>query len=129
MASHLAQRALVRIAPLDPGEDAAGFLQGLVTNDVKGPLPCYAGLLTPQGKHLFDFLVWADGADILLDCEAAEAEALIKRLMVYRLRRRLGITREERLGVHWSPEPHPGAVPDPRLAALGWRWLGPPSGA
>lgn len=129
MASHLAQRAIVRIAPLDPGEDAASFLQGLVTNDVKGPLPCYAGLLTPQGKHLFDFLVWADGNDLLLDCEAAEAEALIRRLTLYRLRRQFAITRDERLAVHWSSEPHPGAAPDPRLAALGWRWLGPPGGA
>jgi folate-binding Fe-S cluster repair protein YgfZ len=38
-----------------------------------GPLPVWAGLLTPQGKCLFDFLVWGDGDDLLLDCEAAAA--------------------------------------------------------
>ena len=54
----LFSRALVRVAPAEPGEDAAQFLQGLVTNDVTGTLPAYAGLLTPQGKTLFDFLIW-----------------------------------------------------------------------
>ena len=38
-ATRLASRALVRLSPLEPAEDAAAFLQGLVTNDVKGALP------------------------------------------------------------------------------------------
>ena len=84
----LFSRALVRVAPEEPGESAAAFLQGLVTNDVAGPLPVFAGLLSAQGKVLFDFLVWpgADGA-LLLDCEADAAEELVKRLSLYRLRR------------------------------------------
>ncbi|MFM7404427.1 MAG: YgfZ/GcvT domain-containing protein [Erythrobacter sp.] len=125
----LTARALIRMSPLDEAEDVAAFLQGLVTNDVTGSLPCYAALLSAQGKHLFDFLVWGDGADILLDCEAAHADELVKRLSMYRLRRKIAIARDETLGVHWSPEPHEGAVPDPRLAALGHRWLGAPEGA
>ena len=44
----LFSRALVRVAPAEPGEDAAQFLQGLVTNDVTGALPVYAGLLTAR---------------------------------------------------------------------------------
>ena len=68
-----------------------GFLQGLVTNDVTGDLPVWAGLLTPQGKCLFDFIVWNDGDDLLLDCEAQAADDLIKRLGVYRLRRPIAI--------------------------------------
>ena len=123
-ATRLAARALLRLTPLDPGEDVAGFLQGLVTNDVTGTLPAYAGLLSAQGKALFDFLVWGDGADLLLDCEDDAADDLAKRLSLYRLRRRIGIARDETLAVHWSPDGAAG-VPDPRLAALGRRWLAP----
>lgn len=123
-ATLLSARALVRFAPLDEGEDVAAFLQGLVTNDVAGPLPCYAALLSPQGKHLFDFLVWGDAGGLLIDCEAEQADALVKRLSMYRLRRKIAITREDTLGVHWSIAEQPGAVPDPRLAQLGWRWIG-----
>jgi folate-binding protein YgfZ len=127
-ATLLASRAIIRLAPLDPAEDVAGFLQGLVTNDVTGPLPCYAALLSAQGKHLFDFLVWNDGPDLLLDCEAAHADELVKRLSMYRLRRKIAITRDETLAVHWSPLPHENLAPDPRLAGLGHRWIGHPGG-
>ena len=122
----LTSRALIRLSAQGPQESPAAFLQGLVTNDVEqGPLPCWAGLLTPQGKVLFDFLVWQDGADLLIDCEAASADALVKRLSLYRLRRKIDLAREEALAVHWSSAPHDGAVPDPRLSALGYRWLAP----
>jgi folate-binding protein YgfZ len=127
-ATHLTARALIRLSPLDEAEDVAAFLQGLVTNDVQGPLPCYAALLSAQGKHLFDFLVWADPAGLLLDCEAEHADELVKRLSMYRLRRKIAITREDALAVHWSVDAHPGAVPDPRLPDLGYRWLAPAEG-
>lgn len=117
-ATTLADRAVIRLS----GEDVRGFLQGLVTNDVAGPLPAWAGLLTPQGKCLFDFLVWGDGEDILLDCEAAAADDLVKRLSIYRLRRPITIERDDSLAVHWSAEGSEGG-PDPRLEALGSRWL------
>jgi len=121
----LDDRALIRIS----GEDVRGFLQGLVTQDlalVTAETPQWAALLTPQGKALFDFLLWADGDAILVDCEAAQREALIRRLTIYRLRRAITIEAIEG-GVHWSSEPGQG-VPDPRLAALGYRWLGAASG-
>src|SRR3954462_10162932 len=98
LATTLTDRAVVRLS----GEDVSGFLQGLVTNDVTGALPVWAGLLTPQGKCLFDFLVWADGDDLLLDCEADAADELIKRLSTYRLRRPITIERDLSLAVHWS---------------------------
>ncbi|MCC6924971.1 folate-binding protein [Novosphingobium sp.] len=125
-ASHLTSRAVIRLTPLEPGEDIGAFLQGLVTNDVAGPLPVWAALLSPQGKVLFDFVVWADGADLLLDCEAAQAEALAKRLSLYRLRRKIGIAVDPSVAVHWQSGA--GPAPDPRLAALGQRWLGEASG-
>ena len=127
-ATHLTSRAIIRLSPLDESEDVATFLQGLVTNDVKGALPCYAALLTAQGKHLFDFLVWQDGAALLLDCEAEHADELVKRLSMYRLRRKIGIARDESLAVHWSTGAREGALPDPRLPDLGYRWLAAPEG-
>jgi hypothetical protein len=117
-ATTLTDRAVIRVS----GEDARGFLQGLVTSDVNGALPVWAGLLTPQGKCLFDFMVWSDGEGLLLDCEAAAAEDLIKRLTIYRLRRQIRIERDSTLAVHWSKDGEEGTA-DPRLPALGRRWL------
>ena len=120
----LADRAVLRLA----GDDVRGFLQGLVTQDVltlAPDAPRWTALLTPQGKALFDFILWADGEAILIDCEAEQADALAKRLSMYRLRRAITIDRSD-LAVHWAPEGERG-VPDPRLAALGRRWLGAPS--
>lgn len=116
----LIDRGVLRVS----GEDVRGFLQGLVTNDVSGPLPVWAGLLTPQGKALFDFILWADDDDVLIDCEASQADALARRLSLYRLRRAIAITRDP-AAVHWSPTGEQGVV-DPRLPELGFRWLAPP---
>ncbi len=116
----LADRAVIRLS----GEGVREFLQGLVTQDVAATLPVWAGLLTAQGKCLFDFLVWEDGDDMLLDCEAAGAEELIKRLSIYRLRRPISIRLDDQLAVHWSADGSNGAS-DPRLATLGKRWLAP----
>ncbi len=121
-ATTLADRAVIRLS----GEDVRGFLQGLVTQDVAGPLPVWAGLLTPQGKCLFDFLVWDDGDDLLIDCEEEAVTDLIKRLSLYRLRRPISIVRDESLAVHWSRNGAEGEI-DPRLTALGRRWLAPAS--
>ena len=150
----LADRALLRLS----GEEVRGFLQGLVTNDVDmlaADRPLWAGLLTAQGKALFDFILWADGDDVLVDCEAGEADALGRRLSLYRLRRAIAIGPEPDLAAHWStipfglslskPSPFLDAaeeewkalrqaqdervgmvVPDPRLPELGHRWLAAP---
>ncbi|WP_353205250.1 folate-binding protein [Sphingomonas sp.] len=127
-ATTLPDRAVLRVA----GDDPRGFLQGLVTQDtasVTPTTPRYGGLLTPQGKALFDFILWADANDavaetLLIDCEASVADALARRLTLYRLRRAITIERTE-IAVHWSPEPGQG-IPDPRLPELGHRWLGEP---
>ncbi|MDQ3144922.1 MAG: folate-binding protein [Pseudomonadota bacterium] len=121
IATTLPDRAILRLS----GDDVLGFLQGLVTSDVAGTLPVWAGLLSPQGKCLFDFIVWNDKDDLLLDCEAAAADDLIKRLTIYRLRRSIAIARDDSLVVHWSIGSN--GSPDPRLAALGQRWLAPAS--
>ncbi len=119
-ATTLTDRAVIRMN----GDGVRAFLQGLVTSDVASPLPVWTGLLSAQGKCLFDFLVWKDGEDLLLDCEGSAADELIKRLSMYRLRRAITIARDQTLGVHWSSKSGPG-VPDPRLEALGHRWIEP----
>ncbi len=126
MPTALSDRAILRLC----GEDVRGFLQGLVTHDLAllaPERPLWAGLLSPQGKALFDFILWADGEDVLVDCEREAAGDLARRLTLYRLRRKIAIEREPLLCVHWSLS---GAGPsDPRLAELGHRWLAPENGA
>jgi tRNA-modifying protein YgfZ len=77
------------------GDDRVGFLQGLLTNDVRrvGPAQTlYALLLTPQGKFLHDLFV-ADGGDALwLDGEAERLGDLQRRLAIYRLRAKVTLT-------------------------------------
>ena len=124
-------RVLLRLT----GAEARGFLQDLVTNDIRraeGERAVYAALLTPQGKYLSDFFVIADGAeDLLVDVARDQAQALGQRLAMYRLRRKVGIEVAP-LGVAlaWgepAPEAPEGArlVPDPRDARLGWRLYAP----
>lgn len=128
--TRLSRRAIIRIAPrAGSDENVREFLQGLVTNDVQGALPVYAALLSAQGKAMFDFLVWPGGDDaLLIDCQADCAQDLAKRLSLYRLRRAIDIELDETRAPHWSASEHEGAVPDPRLAALGWRSIGDANG-
>lgn len=123
--TRLFSRAVIRVSSTDDGEDVSAFLQSLVTNDVTGDLPVWAALLSPQGKALFDFIVWPSGKDLLIDCEADAAEALVKRLSLYRLRRPITIAVDESVAVHWRAHTGDGAATDPRLPALGERWLAP----
>ena len=124
-ATRLFSRTIVRLTPETLEEDVSGFLQGLVTSDVTGNLPVWAGLLTAQGKTLFDFIVWPDGRGLALDCEAEAADELVQRLSLYRLRRKIAIARDDSHGVHWQGEPGDGGAADPRMLALGQRWLAP----
>jgi folate-binding protein YgfZ len=123
-APRLSDRAVIRLSPTEEGEDVRDFLQGLVTQDMKAEMPSWAGLLTPQGKALFDFFLWTDRADVLIDCEADQAEALVRRLSIYRLRRKIAIAIDPALGVYWAMAAEKG-VADPRLPELGLRWIEP----
>jgi tRNA-modifying protein YgfZ len=124
---HLKDRAVIALE----GGDAREFLQGLVTNDIQRLAPqtgLYAALLTPQGKILFDFLVTEGDGALLLDCPADRADALVKRLTMYRLRAKIDIAIRPQLSVYagLSGRPAERAItfPDPRLAALGPRSIG-----
>jgi folate-binding protein YgfZ len=117
----LFDRAVIRLSPTEAGENVHGFLQGLVTQDTAAAMPLWAGLLSPQGKALFDFVLWADGDDVLIDCEESQAEALARRLSMYRLRRKIAIATDAELGVFWSKD----GSSDPRHPELGKRWIDP----
>lgn len=117
--TRLFDRAVIRLSPTDAGEDVREFLQGLVTQDTSAEMPLWAGLLSPQGKALFDFFLWADDVNVLIDCEAEQAGALLRRLSMYRLRRKIAIVLDEELGVFWSREGNG----DPRHTDLGCRWI------
>jgi len=123
--TRLNDRAIIRLSATDGSEDIRSFLQGLVTQDmasVQAGASQWAALLTAQGKVLFDFFLWADGDDILIDCEDDQADALVKRLKLYRLRRKIEIARDDSLAVYWAVSAEDRPL-DPRLAALGHRWL------
>jgi tRNA-modifying protein YgfZ len=118
------------------GEDRVSFLQGLITNDVEDleqGAACFAGLLSPQGKILFDFFVINAGESFLLDCPAAAAADLLKRLTFYRLRAKVSladVSAQWRVAAAWGEDAADLLKPnaafsyrDPRLADLGHRGL------
>ncbi len=124
--AHLPGRAVLSVT----GEDRVAYLQGLVSNDVAATAPghaVWAALLTPQGKWLADFFVFADGDRLLLDVEAAQGDDLVRRLTRFRLRAKVAVEPTE-LAVYaaWDGQPPDGGVaaPDPRLPEAGWRVLG-----
>jgi tRNA-modifying protein YgfZ len=118
----LSDRAIIAVT----GPDARPFLQGLITNDITNlaaDRPLYAALLTPQGKVLFDFLLYEREDTILLDGARVTAEALEKRLSMYRLRSKVEITSRGDLAViaTWNAGQVEGSWRDPRLSELGFR--------
>jgi len=76
------------------GPDAKDFLQNIITNDinkVSDESSCFASLLTPQGKFLFDFLIIKHKNGYFLDCEKKQSESLIKQLSIYKLNSKVEI--------------------------------------
>lgn len=131
-AALLPDRGVVKVS----GEDARGFLNGLITTDVTLLHPDsgrFGALLTPQGKIIVDFLIAEaparHGGGFLLDCPRALAQGLADKLGFYKLRAKVAVENlSDNLGVlaAWDGDPavRPDlAFADPRDAALGWRIL------
>ncbi|TAK98532.1 MAG: folate-binding protein [Rhodospirillaceae bacterium] len=140
----LPHRALVAVR----GPDRESFLQALVSNDVgrvSGGAAVWAALLTPQGKFLHEFFMFActdeTGEDtIWLECEALRRDDLVARLARYRLRAKVSVLADDSLavGVTWAeslPDTSLGTLTavdggviytDPRLVEAGRRWALPP---
>ena len=124
-AAHLTSRAVIALA----GPDWRNFLQGLITQDVEtlaAGQERFAALLTPQGRLLFDLFVAGRGDDCLIECAAMQREALIQRLMIYRLRAKVEIAPDDRaVWALWEvTTAPPGWTRDPRLPDLGFRGYG-----
>ena len=76
------------------GKDVKEFLQNIVTNDinkVSDTSSCFASLLTPQGKYLFDFIIIKHKQGYFLDCEKNQIDQLIDRLNIYKLNSKIEI--------------------------------------
>lgn len=132
----LPARAVIAVT----GPDARSVLQRVIT---RGPQDLPDGgaqlsaLLTPQGKVLCEFIMFDDGQDgLLIDAPASEADALIKRFSLYRLRADAQITRRDDLAVAAARGPGEAELttvavalaPDPRAGALGLRAIVPTGG-
>jgi hypothetical protein len=76
------------------GEDVKEFLQNIITNNidiVSENNSCFAGLLSPQGKYLYDFLVIKHKSGYFLDCEKKIIDDLYKQLNLYKIRSKVEI--------------------------------------
>lgn len=129
--TRLSHRAVIHIT----GPDARDFLQRVVTNGPQGVAPGKAvgsALLTPQGKVLADLIFLDDGADgLFVDVPLSEAESLLKRFTLYRLRAKAELALRPDLAVaaaSGEAELRGEALvmaPDPRASALGIRAIMP----
>ena len=76
------------------GADVKEFLQNIITNNIEKvttKMSCFAALLTPQGKYLFDFIIVKHKAGYFIDCEKKNIDQLYKKLSLYKLRSKVEI--------------------------------------
>jgi folate-binding protein YgfZ len=133
-ATFLLDRGVLRVT----GADAHKLLQGVITNDLdttKDGTAIHAGLLTPQGKILFDFFVVAEGHGFLIEVAKDKLAELAKRLEFYKLRAQVDMAEapEFTVAAAWGGAPNIPesaiAFADPRLPELGVRILLPQGGS
>ena len=129
MTTHLTERAIIEVS----GPEARDWLHSLLTADIKAleRSQCtWAGLLTPQGKILYDMFVWAARSDegsegFLLDVAAGTAEALAARMKMYKLRRQVEVQPRPDMAVLADATeedgPYVAVGPDPRWPEMGSR--------
>jgi folate-binding protein YgfZ len=115
----LDDRSLLRIS----GAEAETFLQNLITTDLGSLAADEArpgALLTPQGKIMFDFMIWRDGANFVIEADTSLSDALLKRLTIYRLRAAVEIEAlgEQGVTVKWDDGGAAGYT-DSRFAKAG----------
>ncbi len=122
----LENRSVIEIG----GEEARDFLQGILTNDIDGTnqgAAIYAGLLTPQGKLLFDFMIVKHDGPYLVDVEKSQVDDLLKRLMFYKLRAKVDLNALPQATICASVEGNTEAIngaisyADPRYEKMGSR--------
>jgi len=122
----LASRAVIALG----GADWRDFLHNLISQNVEtlaaGEIR-FGALLTPQGKVFYDLFVIGREDGCWLDVAAEHRDAILQRLMIYRLRAKVTIAPDD-TGVAvlfgQGEAPGDGWLADPRLPALGWRGYG-----
>jgi tRNA-modifying protein YgfZ len=127
----LADRGIVSLS----GGEAPDFLDNLATNDLAGQRvgeARFAGLLTPQGKILFEFLALRTDDGWLLDTRADRLADFVKRLTMYKLRAKVtlaDVSTDYGIAAAWGPTPPTledgWCFADPRHDDLGWRLIIP----
>ncbi|MBF0610457.1 MAG: folate-binding protein YgfZ [Magnetococcales bacterium] len=135
------------------GEDRVNFLSGLITNQIRkvtSSRAIYAGLLSAQGRFLYDFTIAEQGNSFVLLTDTKRAASLLDRLDMYRLRSKVSLQRvttshllamagpqvdeiiyslfpqvsgQTEPGTVWQLSPTTLLWRDPRLPAYGWRLL------
>ncbi len=86
----LEDRAIIYIN----GDDAKNFLQNLISNDINKVTDnssCFASLLTPQGKFLFEFILVKHKSGFFIDCEKTQSNEIFKQLNLYKIRSKVEI--------------------------------------
>ena len=76
------------------GLDAKNYLQNLISNDINkvtDSFSCFASLLTPQGKFLYEFIVAKHKSGYFIDCEKSQSEEMFKQLNIYKIRSKVEI--------------------------------------
>ncbi len=76
------------------GLDAKDFLQNLISNDINkvtDKSSCFASLLTPQGKFLYEFIVVKHKSGYFIDCEKSQSEEIFKQFNLYKIRSKIEI--------------------------------------
>ena len=104
------------------GGDVRDFLNDILTaqiNALASDTARAACLLSPQGRILFDMMVMATEDTVFLITEAEQAAPLAKRLMMYRLRRKIEITVSSSLcsGHIWGKKHEDFSVPNSCISA------------
>ena len=76
------------------GLDAKNFLQNLISNDINKVTDnssCFASLLTPQGKFLYEFIIVKHKLGYFIDCEKTQSEEIFNQLKLYKIRSKIEI--------------------------------------
>jgi folate-binding protein YgfZ len=82
------------------GEDSIDFIQNIISNDIKKVTDnncIFASLLTPQGKFLFEFIIFKTKNIFLIETNSELKKELFNKLYNYKLRSKVEIKIEENL--------------------------------
>jgi hypothetical protein len=115
----LKDRTIIEIS----GQDRQEFLQGLITNDIKlatSQKMIYSAFLNGAGRFFVDFFIHEKNEKYFLDCHISEADEIIKKLNLYKLRSQVEIKKNQNLFVIFNTQ-NLGFI-DPRATDFGYRF-------